>query len=357
MKNFLFILLILLLASCSSHETTHKPQTEKNLSSEKPFTILSPKTNSTFRLSDTIEIVINIGNENVDSIQFWLNQKYLESYREPRWKWIANKAVTGQNLLRFIIFQNQTASYLSISLNFLAKNPPKEFTYKIVNVYPHDPKAYTQGLFYHNNFLYETTGEYRKSSLRQVDYMTGKILKIYNLPDEDFGEGMTIVNNKIYMLTWEQMKGYVFNLQDFSLLYEFPISSEGWGLTFDGTHLIRSDGSHRLYFMTPEHFTEVKILEVYDNNQKVLKINELEYINNLIYANIYGQDYIVMIDPNSGAVVGKINLSGILSSNDRQIQRVDVLNGIAWDSVNQRLFVTGKWWPKMFEIKLIEIKN
>jgi glutamine cyclotransferase len=301
-----------------------------------------------FRLSDSIAYdSIRLTLNNTDNLIFKPGQAL---------EWNSSNARTGVNHVRLTIFIDTLQFFASTSLRFLAAKPPKEYGYRVVNTFPHDPKAYTQGLIYEDGFLYEGTGQNNESSLRKVELKTGKVLKQYDLPDTDFGEGITRYKNKIYMLTWESKKGYVFDLETFNLIQEFPISTEGWGLTFDGELLIRSDGTHILYFIHPEHFTEVRTLEVHDHERQVVRLNELEYYDGKIWANVYGQDFLVTIDPKSGQVLEKIDLSGLLSDQDRRNHRVDVLNGIAWDKKEKRLFVTGKWWPKLFEIQLIEKK-
>lgn len=353
-RVFFLFLSIALIAECCKPNHDKTPSSNHSESTEHKIHagFKSPQRNQTFRLQDTIQIMIDISGVQPDSFRFFVNRKLISTITQPNWTWVSNEAVTGENLLRVEIYVGNKPYYLSEPINFLARNKPVNYSYKVTNTYPHDPKAYTQGLFYYNGYLYESTGQYGESSLRKIDIKTGAVLKIFNLPDTDFGEGIERIGNKIYMLTWEQYKGYVFNLDDFSLLHEFPITSQGWGLTFDGTYLIRSDGTHRLYFISPETLTEVKILEVFDNEKAVKRINEMEFIDGMIYANIYGEDYIVIINPKNGAVTGKINLSGLLSESVIKNHRVDVLNGIAWDAKNRRLFVTGKLWPLLFEIQI-----
>lgn len=238
--------------------------------------------------------------------------------------------------------------------------PPsaKNYAFEVVNEYPHDTKAYTQGLQFADGVLYETTGqpdlEGIVTSIRKVDLKTGNILKIEK-PDENFfGEGMTVVGNKIVFLTWEKGKGLFLDKNTFKKIGEFNygISKEGWGITYDGDRLIKSDGSSRLFFLDPVTGKEIDSIEIFDENGKVDSLNELEYIDGKVYANIYGKDIIVIINPKTGAVEGRISLIGLYTegrkANDNE------LNGIAYDAVGKRLFVTGKLWPKLYEIKLIE---
>jgi len=230
----------------------------------------------------------------------------------------------------------------------------KKYSYEVINNYPHQKDYYTQGLEYHNGFLYEGTGEYGKSRLEKVNLKTGKALRTYHMPDKYFGEGITILNNKIYQLTWKSKKGFIYNLSDFAIIDSFLITTkEGWGLTNDGTNLIVSDGTNKLTWLNPDNFSVVKTLQVANNKNIINYLNELEYIDGTIYANVYTTDLIVQIDPKTGKVLSQINLKGIINMYHNQKDKIDYMNGIAYDSKNDRLFITGKLWPKLFEIERI----
>jgi glutamine cyclotransferase len=226
------------------------------------------------------------------------------------------------------------------------------YSYNIVNTYPHDPDAFTQGLVFEDGVLYEGTGLLGQSTLRRVELETGEVLQIREVPAEFFGEGITIYGDKIIQLTWQSHVGFVYDKNSFELLREFNYSTEGWGITHDGEHLIMSDGTSTLHFLDPQTFEEISQLEVLDNNGPVTRLNELEYIQGEIYANIWQTDRIARISPETGRVVGWVDLEGLLTAEDRS-EPVDVLNGIAYDADTDRLFVTGKLWPKLFEIELI----
>ena len=225
------------------------------------------------------------------------------------------------------------------------------YTYKILNTYPHDQKAFTEGLIFEDGYLYEGTGIQGESTLRKVDLETGEVLKVYRLPTQFFGEGVTIWEDTLIQLTWQSRIGFVYDKESFLLLREFTYPTEGWGITHDGKHLIMSDGTSTLYFLNPETFEEVRRIEVRDAGRLITHLNELEYIQGEIYANVWLTNRIARISPETGCVVGWIDLEGLLSTEDR-LQPVDVLNGIAYDATRDRLFVTGKYWPKLFEIKL-----
>jgi len=230
------------------------------------------------------------------------------------------------------------------------------YTYKIVNTYPHDRNAFTQGLVTEDGILYEGTGLHGQSTLRKVELETGEILRILTLPAQFFGEGVTIYGNKLIQLTWQSHVGFIYDKETFELLQEFNYSTEGWGITHDGKRLIMSDGTSTLHFLDPETFQEIGQIEVYDRNGRVTKLNELEYVQGEIYANIWKTDRVARIAPLTGQVMGWIELENILSPEDGN-HRVDALNGIAYDATNDRLFVTGKFWPKIFEIEIASPDN
>lgn len=226
------------------------------------------------------------------------------------------------------------------------------FTYEVINTYPHDPRAYTQGLVFQDGALYESTGLNGQSSLRKVELETGKVLMKVEVAPQFFGEGLALLQGKAYQLTWQSQRGFIYDPADFRQLATFNYSGEGWGLTHDGHSLILSDGTPRIRFLNPENFALNRAIDVTDGQLPIHQINELEYIKGEIYANIYQTERIARIDPQSGKVTAWINLSGLLSQQDRREHPVDVLNGIAYDETRDRIFVTGKLWPKLFEIKL-----
>ncbi len=231
---------------------------------------------------------------------------------------------------------------------------PEKISFAILSQYPHDTSAYTQGLEIYNGKLYESTGDYESSSLRVTDWKTGKVEQIHPMgTDEIFGEGITIFNNKIYQLTWENNIVYVYDINDIKK----PIKTlqwpyQGWGITNNGKELIVSDGTANLYFVDPETFKVLNTVSVRDNIGPVKFLNELEYVNGYVYANVYESDHIVKIDPISGFVAGKISLPGLLQPEDIIPNRTNVLNGIAFDSTTNNFLITGKRWPRLYELKL-----
>jgi glutamine cyclotransferase len=234
-----------------------------------------------------------------------------------------------------------------------AQSNVKIFTYDVVNTFPHDAKAFTQGLTYLEGFFYEGTGQNGASTLRKVEPTTGKVLKNYELPNKYFGEGITVFKDQIYQLTWKARKGFVYDLETFKLNKEFNYDSEGWGITHNGSELIMSDGTDKLRFLDPESLKVKSTLKVTYNGKPLHYLNELEFIKNKIVANVWTTEYLAQIDPKSGIVTSLIDLRGLMPPPTRFEER-DVLNGIAYDPGKDRWFVTGKWWPKVFEIKLKE---
>jgi glutamine cyclotransferase len=233
-------------------------------------------------------------------------------------------------------------------------------TYEVVKTYPHDPKAFTQGLVFHGGFLYESTGQEGESTLRKVNFETGKVAQKYELPDEVFAEGITILGDKIYQLSWRDHIAWVYNLSDFKLLREFRYAGDGWGLTNDGTNFFMTDGTHVIRVLNPESFETVRTIVVKDEaGRPLMKLNELEFVKGEIWANIWHSEeiakpnHIARIDPQTGALTGWIDLAGI-SPEDQQGEdkSENTLNGIAYDEAGDRIFVTGKNWKRLFEIKL-----
>jgi glutamine cyclotransferase len=224
------------------------------------------------------------------------------------------------------------------------------YTYSVVKVYPHDTSAFTEGLVFDGGFLYESTGLKGNSSLRRVDLETGGVLQVLSLQSQYFGEGIAVVGGKIVQLTWQSHVGFVYDKASFVLLQEFQYPTEGWGLTYDGKRLIMSDGTANLYFLDPVTFQRIGQVTVHDTGP-VNKLNELEYINGSVYANVWMEEKIAVINPQNGQVTAWIDLTGIQDLTNQDPN--NVLNGIAYDANGDRLFVTGKMWPHIFEIKLI----
>jgi glutamine cyclotransferase len=245
-----------------------------------------------------------------------------------------------------------TGGVLVIILSFgqmpIDSASPKLYTYQIIKTYPHDTTAFTEGLVFNDGVLYESTGEYGFSSLRQVNLEDGVIQQKVLLPNQYFGEGLTVVNDSLVQLTYREKIGFIYDKETFGLLGNFSYSSEGWGLTFNGNTLIMSDGTSKLTFLDPVTFQVVRQVNVHDGNTPVTNINELEYVKGAVYANIWMEQKIAIIDPQTGIIKGWIDLTGIYQPNNLD----DVLNGIAFDSKTSNLLITGKDWPNLYEISI-----
>jgi glutaminyl-peptide cyclotransferase len=231
--------------------------------------------------------------------------------------------------------------------------PVREYGYRVVHAYPHDSGAFTEGLFYLHGFLYESTGLEGHSSVRKERIETGEVVEKHDLPPEYFGEGIINWKNQLIQLTYKSETGFVYDLASFAVQRKFEYPGEGWALTTDGKRILMSDGTPQIRFWNPDTLAETGRLTVTDNGQPLKNVNELEWVKGDIYANVWTTDRIAIIDPTSGVVKSWIDLTGLLDASDRALGKVDVLNGIAYDAKTDRLFVTGKLWPKLFEIKLV----
>ena len=292
-----------------------------------------------------------------DSVLVYFDSRFVTAITKAPWECIipdVNNLTTGRRSLKVTAFeggkaQNTVTRFLIIYSN----TKPVRYGYKVVKTYPHSRDAFTQGLVYDNGLLYEGTGQQTGSSLREVELATGKVVRQHNLDASLFGEGITLYRDRIYQVTWQNKVGFIYDKATFNQISKVYYGSEGWGLTTINDRIVMSDGTNVLCFYEPESYTVVSRIEVYDDKEKVDSLNELEYINGEIWANIWMSDLIARIDPLSGKVIGYINLKGILPESERQ-QDTDVLNGIAYDKNGDRIFVTGKKWPKLYEIKVTQ---
>ncbi|MCI2229731.1 glutaminyl-peptide cyclotransferase [Polaribacter sp. MSW13] len=345
MKNnsiiIFFFAFLLLMTSCSN---------------DYKFSLETPKK---VTLNQSITISLKEKNDKpINKVQFFVNGNEVTANGNS-FKINTDDFGVGKHAVSALVFYLEETKKVNSTFEVLADKAPAIYTYKIINEYPHDTKAYTQGLEYYNGFLYETTGRRGQSTLRKVEIKTGKVLQKIDLDKKYFGEGMTILNNKIYWLTWQAKKGFVYNLETFEQEKEFAFnkSKEGWGLTHNGTELLKSDGTNKIWFLDPITLKEKKSIQVYTNKYAVKDLNELELINGKIYSNKYQQNAIVIIDPKTGIVEGIANLKSlhsVMEKTQKLVPQDEVLNGIAFDKENNRLFVTGKNWGKLFEIELIK---
>jgi len=317
---------------------------------------VSPKNNERQPLGAiiTLSAIPRDGAEHIDSLRWFVNGRWLKTTKGEDATWNTAGQTTGTHRIEAVAhYSSGQRNQVSAGVLLLAPQPPKQYTYRVVRAFPHDPKAFTQGLLFHDGFLYESTGLYGESTLRKVDLQTGVPTMKIDLPTDMFGEGLALVNDKLIQLTWENQVAFVYQKSDFTLLQRINYNiREGWGLTYDGTHLLMTDGSANLYFLDKDYLTEVRRIEVCDHNGTVNRLNELEYINGELWANVFLTDDILRIDPKTGVVLGRINMSGLLNPSERTSD--NVLNGIAFDEETGRIFVTGKNWSGLFEIQVIE---
>ncbi|WP_428742196.1 glutaminyl-peptide cyclotransferase [Tenacibaculum sp.] len=323
------------------------------------------ETNYKFKLNTTKKTTLGdkaaikfeqLKGEQIDSVQLYVDNKRVNTNETSVTINTADFGV-GKHAVTALAFYPNKSKKLNNSIEVLAKEAPAVYSYKIVNTYPHDKDAYTQGLEYKNGYLYETTGRKGQSSLRKVDLKTGEVLHKTDLDEKYFGEGMTIFNNKIYWLTWQARKGFIYDFDTFKQTgsFNYTNSNEGWGLTHNGSELIKTDGTNKVWFLDANTQKEKSSIQVYTNKYPVDNLNEIEFINGKIYANKWQQNSIVIINPETGVVEGVANLNGLrdIVTKDQSLEpQDDVLNGIAYDADTNRLFVTGKHWSKLFEIEL-----
>ena len=325
----------------------------------KLITMTQPAENAQFRLGETVKVVLAPDSrvESPDSVMIWFDGKAVISLSPGIWEYSIPSsftATTGRKPLKVTAWKKGKArTTITRFMIVLSDKIPVRNKFRVINSYPHDRDAFTQGLFYDRGVLYEGTGQETGSSLREVELTTGKVLRQLNLEPPLFGEGITLFGERIYQVTWRSKVGFVYDKTTFSQINRIYYQSEGWGLTTMNDMIVMSDGTNVLWFMEPEMFTVVSRLEVYDNEKKADQLNELEYINGEIWANMWMTDLIARIDPVSGKVLGYVDLKGILNDPETDTS-VDVLNGIAYDRGGNRIFVTGKNWPKLFEIKITE---
>ena len=262
------------------------------------------------------------------------------------------KQVGRQNIRIRVYYDDSLTQSLSTRLLVLSDQVPSEISYKVIRKIPHNTKDFTQGLFYHNGLIYEGTGQQRQSRIIKTNPADGSEIQEYKLADEFFGEGITRVGKQLYQLTYKNRVGMVYDLETLTLIREFDLqTTEGWGLSYDGENLIVSDGSSYLYFYDPEYFTQTKQLDVANDRGLVNNLNELEYVNGSIWANLYTTNFIAKIDAQTGKVLGRLNLESLFPK-DTPRNYDHVLNGIAYNPEANTYYVTGKYWPVMYEIKI-----
>lgn len=341
--------------SCSEDEIRHKKI--KSTSSKLKF--LSPKSGASFVYGDTIffEVEPKKNNGQVERISLYVNDVLVEESTNEKLAYFYPSRNGGGGQLRIkatVDFKDGSNSRKRMGISVLSDSKPLELSYQLINTFPHDPSSFTQGLIYDEkeDLLFEGTGNYTESRLLKNKVSDAEAIQSIAIPDNYFGEGITLLNDTLFQLTYKNKKGFYYD-RDFNKLGEFTYPTEGWGLTHNGENLIMSDGSANLYFIDPKTFVIETTLQVFNDKGLVYNLNELEYVNGIIYANIYTTDYIAKIDGRSGKLLAMINMEGLLKKEDRK-GRIDVLNGIAFNPSFGSFYVTGKWWPKLFEVRFVE---
>ncbi len=330
---------------------------EKVASSQDLFDITIKNEKKTYTTSDSFTIsVINKKNSAIDSVVYTLNKDRIgaaTSLSETTIS-LANQKL-GVRTLHANLYSDGNKFDVAVKVTILSTITPKLYTYKIIEEYPHDIEAYTQGLEFNKGILYESTGQYKMSSLRKTNYLTGEVENIELLDDYYFAEGLTIINNKIYQLTWREKLGFIYNLETLEKTGSFVYgkSKEGWGLCNDGSKIYKSDGTQKIWELNTNTLGEVDYIELYTNTSKIKSVNELEWVEGKIYANIYQKDAVAIVNPTNGAVEGVIDFTS-LKSHVTQHDALDVLNGIAYKGEPNILYITGKNWDKLFKVEIFE---
>ena len=346
-----FSIFVIFFSCSNSSDRSRKPVSTIN--------VLPSKNNYVFGEKVSVNVKTKIRDGEIQTIKLYFNNQLIQESKELDFTVdnIELNRLGSGNFMAEAVKTDGIKNSRSLVINTISDVVPEKFTYQIVNTFPHSKKHYTQGLEFYNDILYEGTGEYGTSGIFETRLETGRVVQSKMLDAKYFGEGITILNDKIYQLTYKTQKGFVYRLSDFELIETFMFkSSEGWGLTNDGTNLIMSDGTHILTWLNPNDYSVVKTLQVANNKGIINNLNELEYIDGTIYSNVYTTDIIVQIDAETGKVLSEINMTGILNMYKNPGDTIDFLNGIAYHKKSKRLFVTGKYWPRIFEIKPVPSK-
>jgi len=326
----------------------------------KPIETLSitPEAGTSYKSGDVVSVKVSAGDSKPDSLVYLVDSVKVKSQKDLSAFTIATDTMrVGPRLITARIFQGGKSQEISTNIVLLPAKAPVEYTYKVVKVFPHDTGSYTEGLVYQDGVLYESSGGTTddmigQSNIRKADLNTGKVLQKTMLDPKVFGEGISIVGDKIIEVTYHEKIGYVYDKTSLKLLKTFPnnVGIEGWGMCYDGKKLYMDDSTNRVFFLDKDNYRQIGFIDVYDDKGPVMEINELEYIDGKIYANVWEKDIIVIIDPKTGIVLGRIDLSKLYPKDDRA-RNADVLNGIAFDEKGKRLFITGKKWPHLYQVE------
>ena len=326
---------------------------------ENLFSIASKDLKQVYKPNESVNLSVeNAENATIDSVVYYSNgEKLGTSINNKIFNFKLDKLQFGIQDIKAVVFYEDKNAECLTSFELVSNITPKLYEtkdYTILNTYTHDSNAYTQGLEFYNGILLEGTGQNGESTLRKTDYKTGKVSKSIPLSPDYFGEGITVFNGKIYQLTWQNKIGFIYNAETLvqEKTFNYFADIEGWGLTHNDKHLIMSDGTNKIYFLDPETQKMVRSINVYTDTNAIPELNELEWIDGKIWANIYQKDVVVIINPENGAVENVIDFSALKSKNTKTLLDGEVLNGIAYNPTTKTVFITGKDWDKMFEIKL-----
>ncbi|MCD2259217.1 glutaminyl-peptide cyclotransferase [Psychroserpens luteolus] len=338
-KAFIITVLSVILISCGNSGTQ-----------KTSLSIVTDAKKNVAKLGETVKLSIkNPKDLEISSVNYTLNGIAVDE------TFTLDDERLGIQTITATVTYGDASEDISTKLTILNNQTPKVYGYNIINTYSHDITSYTQGLEFHNGELYESTGQYGESKLRKVDYKTGEVLQNIDLADQYFGEGLTIFNNTIYQLTWQEGIGFIYDVNTFEKTGSFTYgkSKEGWGICNDGKHIYKTDGTEQIWFLNPDTLVEEGKLQAYTNKGKIVELNELEWVNGKIYANRYQKNGVAIINPKNGAIEGVIDFSP-LKKLVKQHSGLDVLNGIAYNPQTKTLFVTGKRWDKLFEVEVFE---
>jgi glutaminyl-peptide cyclotransferase len=346
-KFLLLFILNVLFISCGSNSDKNKSD----------FSLSFVSSKAEFEVGETVKVSIqNPKNKKIDSTSFYFEDQLLgTATAAPELEIPLNFEKLGNQKINAIVFSEGATDSLQIDFKIFNNTAPEIYTYNIINTYPHDVGAYTQGLEFFNDTLYESTGQYGTSTLRKVDFRTGEVFEKTELSDQYFGEGLSILNGNIYQLTWKEGEGLIYNLESLKKTgsFKYNNSKEGWGLCNDGKQFYKSDGTEKIWILNSETLAEETFIQPTTNKSISTQLNELEWVEGKIYANTYQKDGVAIINPTSGAIEGIINFKG-LRDKVSQHPKLDVLNGIAYNPNTKKLYVTGKNWDKLFEIEIIK---
>nr|WP_202912742.1 glutaminyl-peptide cyclotransferase [Christiangramia aestuarii] len=337
--NFLFF-------SCGSNNGNKKSD----------FSLKIEENKSQFQINESLKAsIVNSKNRNIDSVSFYLGDQYLKSSKTGDFDMSLQNTLLGNQTLKAVVHGEEITDTVFKDIKILNTTAPTLYTYEIVNTYPHDITSYTQGLEFHGDTLYESIGQYGRSKLRKLDLETGEVLREIKLDDQYFAEGLTIMGDKLYQLTWQEGEGFIYNLDSFEKIGSFGYnqSKEGWGLCNNGEKIFKSDGTEKIWILDPETLAEKSFLQPTTDKSTFEKFNELEWVKGKIYANTYQRDGVAIINPENGAIEGLVNFKE-LRNKVSQHDKLDVLNGIAYNPNTDKLYVTGKNWDKIFEVKIVE---